>query len=203
MMAFLTPRDRVVLIALMALNVEEVTNRVLKERAGLTLEGAALRRLNDAGLVKSTKKRGSAYWHHVEDDGWAWCWDEMTRQAPSGSDSGTRSLYAVLTGLRRYLDATGLKLSEVFGIDPVEAKIRAAYWEVTGAPGDWVGLAKVRDLLDGIPRAEVDDALRRLLRSPDVDIVPETDQQRLTPADRAAAVRIGDRDNHLLKVDRL
>jgi hypothetical protein len=200
MAASLTPRDRVVVMALMALNAE-VTNRVFKERAGLTLEGKALQRLKSAGLVESTK-RGSAYWHSVTDGGWAWCWEEMTQPAPGGSDSGTRSLYAVLAALRRYLDGADLKLSNVFGVDPLEARIRAAYWQLAKAPGDWVGLAKVRDLLDGAPTVEVDDALRRLEREPDVHIVPETDQRQLTQADRAAAVRIGGMENHLLKVDR-
>jgi hypothetical protein len=201
MTASLTPRDRVVVMALMALN-EEVTNRAFKERAGFTLEGEARQRLNKAGLVKS-EKRGSAYWHWVTDDGWAWCWDEMAQPAPDRSDSGTRSLYAVLAALRRYLDGADLRLADVFGVEPLEARIRAAYRQLAKAPGDWVGLAKVRDLLDGAPIAEVDDALRRLEREPDVHIVPETDHRQLTPADRAAAVRIGGKENHLLKVDRL
>src|SRR5262249_1133506 len=183
MTASLTPRDRVVVMALMALN-EEVTNRAFKERAGFTLEGEARKRLNNAGLVKS-EKRGPAYWHQVTDDGWAWCWDEMAQPAPDHSDSGTRALYAMLAGLRRYLDGADLKLAAVFGTDPLESRIRAAYWQLAKEPGDWVGLAAVRDLLDGTPTDEVDDALRRLVRQPDVDIVPETDQRQLTPADRA------------------
>jgi hypothetical protein len=202
MTASLTPRDRVVVMALMALNEEEVTNRVFKERAGFTLEGKALQRLNKAELVKS-EKRGSAYWHSVTEDGWAWCWNEMTKAAPDGSDSGTRGLYAVLAALRRFLSSADLKLSDVFGLNSLEAQIRTAYWQLAEAPGDWVGLARVRDLLDGATAAEVDDALRRLERKPDVHIVPETDQRRLTQADRAAAVRIGSKENHLLKVDRL
>jgi hypothetical protein len=186
-------------MALMALN-EEVTNRVFKERCGFTLDGEARRRLNDAGLVKS-EMRERAYWHQVTDDGWAWCWDEMAQPAPDRSDSGTRALYAVLAGLRRYLDRADLRLADMFGVDPLEARIRAAYRQLAQAPGDWVGLAKVRELLNGAPTAEVDDALRRLEREPDVHIVPETDQRQLTPADRSAAVRIGGKENHLLKVD--
>jgi hypothetical protein len=201
-MTALTPRDRVLVMALMALNEEEVTNRTFKERAGFTLDGDARKRLNKAGLVNS-EMRGRAYWHQVTDDGWAWCWDEMAQPAPDHGDSGTRALYTVLAGLRRYLDRTDLRLADVFGVDPLEARIRAAYWQLAKAPGDWVGLAKVRELLNGAPTAEVDDALRRLEREPDVHIAPETDQRRLTPADRAAAVRIGGDDNHLLKMDRL
>jgi hypothetical protein len=198
--ASLTPRDRVVVMALMSLN-EEVTNRVLKERVGLTLDGAALRRLNEAGLVKSTK-RGSAYVHEVAEDGWAWCWEEMARPAPAGSDSGTRSLYAVLAGLRRYLERTDRRLADVYGVDPLESRIRVAYWQLAARPGEWVSITEVRRLLDGTPTEQVDDALRRLERERDVHIVPQTDQRLLTPADRAAAVQIGGKDKHLLKVDR-
>jgi len=201
MTASLTPRDRVLVMALMALD-EEVTNRTFKERCGFTLDGEARRRLNKEGLVDS-EKRGPAYWHHVTEDGKAWCWDEMTQPAPDHSDGGTRALYTVLAGLRRFLDRADLELGDVFRVDPLEARIRAAYRQLAKAPGDWVGLAKVRELLNGAPTAEVDDALRRLEREPDVHIAPETDQRQLTPADRAAAVDIGGKQNHLLKVDRL
>lgn len=81
----LTPRDRAVLMALMALN-EEVTNAVLKERVGFTLEGSARVRLNQAGLVDS-KMPGRSYVHELTDKGWSWCWDEMTQAAPPKADS--------------------------------------------------------------------------------------------------------------------
>jgi hypothetical protein len=202
----LTSRDRVVLMALMALN-EEVSNAVLKERVGFTLEGAARRRLNDLGLVTSTK-RGHPLWHELTDKGWAWCWDEMAQQAPARSDSGTRGLYAVLAGLRRYLERADLRLSDVFGLpargedQPLADRIRSAYRRLAVEPGDWVSLTDVRRLLDGADRTEVDESLRRLEREPDVHLVPETDQRRLTPADRESAIRIGGKDKHLLKVDR-
>lgn len=240
----LTPRDRVVLLALMALN-EEVPGPVLKERAGFTLERATRQRLNTLKLVHSTK-RGRAFWHELTDDGWAWCWAEMSRPAPARSDGGTRSLYTVLAGLRRFLEHADLHLSDVFGLPddpdpdgpdhhdpyahdpyaddpdadspypdspypgagtgdrdgpPLDDRLRTAYRLLAVEPGDWVSLTEVRRLVRDAPRAAVDDALRRLDGSPDVHLVPETDQRRLTPADRAAAVRIGSRDRHLLKVD--
>ncbi|MEJ2578492.1 MAG: hypothetical protein P8Z68_05275 [Kineosporiaceae bacterium] len=81
-------------------------------------------------------------------------------------------------------------------------RIRAAYRELAGRPGDWVSLSPVRDRLADVPKADVDEALRQLEREPDVHLAPETAQFDLTAADRAAAVRIGGKDNHLIKVDR-
>ncbi|MCM3921175.1 hypothetical protein ND748_05715 [Frankia sp. AiPs1] len=82
----------------------------------------------------------------------------------------------------------------------VEAAIRAAYASLAAGPYDWVRLAKVRPLLGGTARTQVDQALRRMAREPDVRVVPDEDQKSLNAADRAAAVRIGDHDNHLLLI---
>ena len=201
MTASLTPRDRVVLLALMALN-EEVSNADLKERVGFTLDGQPRLRLNKLGLVDSTKP-GRAYRHVLTDQGWAWCWDEMAQPAPARADGGTRALYALLLPLRRFMERGDLRLADVFGVmpaGPLEERIRAAYRELASQPGDWVSLTQVRALL-GATKDEVDAILVRLEREDDVHIVPETDQRRLRPVDRAAAVRIGGKDKHLLKVD--
>ena len=196
----LTARDRAMVLALMTLN-EEVTNKVLHERLGFRIEGEARRRLNAAGLVES-RKVGREYRHVVGDDGWRWCWEEMAGPAPARGDTGVRSLYAVLAGLRGYLERTKRELSDVFGIDPLESRIRTAYWKLASEPGEWVRLAEVRSLLDGVPAAEQDEAMRRVERAHDVHLVPETDQRSLVPADRAAAVTIGGAEKHLLRVDR-
>jgi hypothetical protein len=83
----------------------------------------------------------------------------------------------------------------------IEFRIRVAYAQLAAEAGDWVSVARVRGLLADIPRVELDEALREIERRADVYIAPETDQRRLTPTDRAAAVRIGGKDKHLLKVE--
>lgn len=80
----------------------------------------------------------------------------------------------------------------------LEARIRAAYARLAPRPGSWVGLARLRPLLGDVPRDEVDAALVRLERLPDVNIVPESNQKILTPADREAGVIIGGQEKHLL-----
>lgn len=196
----LTARDRAMVMALMTIN-EEVTNKALHERLGFRIEGEARRRLNAAGVVESTKV-GQAYRHTVGDKGWAWCWEEMARPAPARSDSGVRSLYAVLAGLRGYLERTNRSLEDVYGVDPLESRIRAAYWKLASEPGEWVKTTDLRKEFADVSAGELDAALRTAEREPDFHVVPETDQRVLTPADRAAAVTIGGKDKHLFRVDR-
>ena len=199
----LTPRDRVVLMALMALN-KDVTNAVLKEEVGFTLEGSARKRLNDNKMVSSSK-RGRAYVHELTDEGWAWCWDELAEPTPAGADSGTRSLYAVLRGLRRYLDSANLRLADVFGLTEttLEGRLRAAYADLARREQDWVSLTAIRAHLRGVPREDLDALLVRLDAvegGAGIDLVPQADQGKLTRDDRAAAIRIGNQDKHLLRL---
>ncbi|WP_271219711.1 hypothetical protein [Streptosporangium carneum] len=83
----------------------------------------------------------------------------------------------------------------------VTARIRAAYAELAVEPGAWVSLARLRPLLGGFARAEVDSALKGMIHLPEVSIVPENNQKALTPEARAAAVVIGDQDKHLISIE--
>jgi hypothetical protein len=80
----------------------------------------------------------------------------------------------------------------------VQARVRAAYVELAREPGDWVSLTRVRERLADVARADVDATLESMIELPDVNIVPASNQKALTGADRAAAVRIGNEDKHLI-----
>ncbi|MBQ0993700.1 hypothetical protein KBX08_26885 [Micromonospora sp. H61] len=82
----------------------------------------------------------------------------------------------------------------------VEALVRSAYRELATAPGAWVGLADVRDRLVDTDRAALDAALRAMVGRDDVRIIPVANTKSLTARDRAAAVRIGNEDNHALAI---
>ncbi|MEU8283740.1 hypothetical protein AB0C01_05330 [Micromonospora sp. NPDC048905] len=82
----------------------------------------------------------------------------------------------------------------------VEALVRSAYRDLATAPGDWVGLADVRDRLPDTDRAALDAALRAMVGRDDVRIIPVANTKSLTARDRAAAVRIGNEDNHALAI---
>ncbi|MEU8388477.1 hypothetical protein [Micromonospora sp. NPDC048842] len=82
----------------------------------------------------------------------------------------------------------------------VEALVRSAYRDLATAPGAWVGLADVRDRLADTDRAALDAALRAMVGREDVRIIPVANTKSLTTRDRAAAVRIGNEDNHALAI---
>jgi hypothetical protein len=200
--------------ALVALADEggEVSNVDLKKRYGLTIDGAKRRRLNDSKLVESWKQ-GRAYVHQLTDDGWARL-EEILRTGAYPAMPGSPGVIARGVGgwLRKYMDRSGLRLAEVSmpaeteepaagtvqQPDDLEARIRAAYAQLAPAPGSWVSLARLRPLLGGAPRDDVDATLIRMERLPGVNLVPESNQKILTPEDRDAGVIIGDQEKHLL-----
>lgn len=200
-------KEKAVLFALMA-EAREVTNPELRALFGLDLVGKARHRLNDAGLVDSRTVYRNALGHELTDAGWKWCANELSAEYPQRSGSAAGALYAVLAGLRRYLERSGLVLADVFtreeeqpSAEDVEARIRATYRDLVRDPAGWVRLTELRSRLNDVPRREIDSALRRMYLTPQVDIVPESDQKTLTAADRQSAVRIGNQDKHLLWIE--
>lgn len=195
-------KQRAALLTLMA-EAREVSNNELAELAGFRLDGDERRGLNALGLVTSAQpRRNLPYNHKLTDAGWAWCVSELTAGAPPRAQSAGGALYAVLGSLARFLERSGLRLHEVFeaGELAIDVRVRAAYAKLAPEPRAWVGLAALRDALDGESRAEVDQALHRLNRAADVNIIPESNQKVLTQEDRAAAIRIGGEDRHLVAI---
>lgn len=192
----LTPSQRAVLLTLMA-SARELTNAEVQAVAG-TFRRDARDALNDLKLVTS-RKEGRTFVHELTDDGWARCREELLAERPARSGVGG-AVYAVLAGLDRYLEREDKQLSDVFRPD-VQAQVRGAYLRVAGRYGEWVGLADLRAALDGVPRDDVDTALERLASQPGVHVQGETNQQALTDADRAAALRLGGADRHAVKIE--
>ena len=84
----------------------------------------------------------------------------------------------------------------------VKDRVRAAYDARPKAPGGWVGLADLRDDLGDLNRGEVDAALGELAREPGVRVAPVDNTRALRSRDRAAAVRLGDSDRHMIAMGR-
>ncbi|WP_018683664.1 hypothetical protein [Actinokineospora enzanensis] len=76
--------------------------------------------------------------------------------------------------------------------------VRAAIEALAPRRGGWVGLVDLRPALAGTSRAAQDRHLVRMLRERKIHLVPESNRKALTPAARAAAIRIGNEDNHLI-----
>ncbi|WP_045878344.1 hypothetical protein [Pseudofrankia sp. DC12] len=204
------------LLTLMAVD-RAVSNPELKERFRLTIDGANRRVLNELKLVES-HKFGRAFVHSLTDDGWARCGQELAAPLPESRTFAVPpgAVYALLGGLSRYLGRAGLTLADVFAAQPaptegsapavaedLEQTIRVAYRDLAQRPGAWVRLSALRPRLGDTPRQDVDEVLRELNRAPGsgVTIAPEEDQKTLTSSDRAAAVRIGGQDKHLLLIE--
>ncbi|MDI9898178.1 hypothetical protein QM797_25945 [Rhodococcus sp. IEGM 1381] len=151
----------------------------------------------------------------LTDTGWKFCTDLMGTEPADRSNGFDRALFTVLAGLRRWLDQSGSRPSEIFsprrpedqaveqakGTADIEASIRAAYARLAREPGSTVRLSRLRNELHDIPRTDLDDALARLRRASDVSLIPEENQKTLTDEERAAAVVVGNQQNHLLSIE--
>ena len=213
----LTPSEILVLLTLMA-ESRPVTNAELKA-LGPELRADSRRKLNRLKLVE-TDTRTRPFTHELADDGWARCYEELSADVPPRANPAARTLYTMLRALRRHFDRHDLRPADVFlaaeisedttESEPVRAvpdgsdledRIRAAYARHAARPGAWVGLADLRSALSGVAKDEIDRALVRMYKFPDVHLVPEEIQKMLTEGDRAAAVVIGNQDKHALAIE--
>lgn len=192
----LTLLERAALLVLLA-EGRRLTNAQLEEAAGFRLVGPARLRLVEDKLI-TCERSGRSYAFELTDDGAAWCTAELANARPPQARPLGGALYAVLRGLAR----TGTPLSDLFPYrtDP-EQSIRSAYSRLADGPGDWVGLVRLREELDGLDRAEVDGALERMASTPGVHVQAESNQKALTDAHRAAAVRFGGDDRHMIMIE--
>ncbi|MET8043597.1 hypothetical protein ABZU25_22370 [Micromonospora sp. NPDC005215] len=217
----LTPNQINALVVLMV-EARRVSNVELKELAGFTLTGQDNRKLVDLGLVE-TDRTHRPFAHELTEEGWRVVRHLHTSTPPKQGGSTTRSLFVVLSNVHRSLDRLRISHGDFFkqtdatappagaprqeapatvSATPteVETLVRAAYRELAAAPGAWVGLADVRDRLADTDRASLDAALRAMVGREDVRIIPVANTKSLTTRDRAAAVRIGNEDNHALAI---
>jgi hypothetical protein len=215
----LTGTEQAVLLVLMA-EAAPVPNPRLRD-LGPELKKAYRDRLRDKGLIDV--KPGTPMVLELTDAGWKLCRAIIGTDAPDGVRGQNKTLYTLMKALGRYLDHADLALADLFapaddapvsvstdGAAPervgtvggdVEDRIRSAYRQLARRPGSWVGLVKVRSALPDVSRDEVDTALLRLYQAPGVSLIPEENQKTLTDADRSAAVRIGNKDNHLIAIE--
>ncbi|BBZ28710.1 hypothetical protein MMAD_30050 [Mycolicibacterium madagascariense] len=158
------------------------------------------------GLIEVTTEN-RAMVLELTDRGWATCAAIIGADVPPRSQGQGRALYTVLRALRRYFDRSDLAPADVFvAVDDtvdvdVEAQVRAAYVRLAARSGGWVDLVRLRAELPEISRHELDEALTRMQRAPDVTLIPEENQKTLTPEDHAAAVVIGNQARHLMAIE--
>lgn len=206
----LTSQDISALLTLMAV-AREIDNTELAEITGIRITGDVRRRLNDLGLVASTRESNKPYVHELTKQGWIRCRAEFTAPRPARPGYYGYAFFALLNGLDRFMDRENRQLEDVFqpgvgksdvdaGID-LETQIKRAYHKLAPKPGDWVHLAKLRPLLNGASKEEVDAVLKVLGRKQDVTLAPNPNRKVVTADDRAAAVLIGGDENHLIAIE--
>lgn len=205
----LTPSESAILIVLMA-EAREIANSELTKRFGLDVKKPNRDKLNNLGYVHSVKKGNAGFFHTLDDKGWLRVMDDLNFINPKARALGA-ALATLQTNLRdRVLPRVGYtSFAEMFSHNEIaprqapsdlEARLRCAYDALAAEPRAWVSLTRLRPFFADQPTAAVDEALRKLSRAGDVNLVPENNQKSLTDADRAAAIRLGGQDKHLLAI---
>ena len=214
----LSARERAVMFALLAA-ARKLSNAELQALIGTRLVGKERRKLNELKLVES-ERRGRWFVHELSDAGWRWCADELAAGPEGRPTSLERSLYLVLGMFGRYMTAARLSLADVASLDlkarpagrhkrrdtaegdgDLGARVAAAYQAVAAGPGEFVRLRELRERLADIPRPGLDAALAAMFTVRRVNLIPQSNQQALTPADRESALRIGGEHKHLISID--
>jgi hypothetical protein len=208
----LTPSENAILIVLMA-EAREVLHTELTSKYGFKVAKESRDKFTRRRFVTS-KKSGRTFALELDDAGWAYVQEELALQS-NGSRAHVGALTALLAGLRdRVLERSGCKsYAELFALNDVRGPVSApdqeqllrtrlvnAYDALVEEPKGWVSLTRLRPFFGDVPRAALDEALRRLAREPDVNIVPESNQKMLTDEDAAAALHLGGQDKHLLAI---
>jgi hypothetical protein len=210
----LSVKERAVLFALLA-EARELSNPELEERVGLRLDGKERRRLNDLKLVTSTRP-DRAFVHELTDAGWKWCAEELSAGPTANAGSMERALYALFSGLGRYLHGTEQRLADIFSARyygsprengqpkesarDVEALILVGYSALAGKPGEFIKLSALRQYLADVPRADTDAALDAMYQDQRINLIPQSNQRTLTAADRESALHIGGEEKYLISV---
>ena len=213
----LSPNQIFALVVLMS-EARPLNNTDMNELAGFSLTGADNTKLEKLGLVE-TDRSHAPYSHQLTEKGWGLVRKLHMMEPPKESKSAARTLLTLLGNINRSLKQLqtthGVKLNhgEFFrqqlptegsvaeGAD-AESRVRKAYASLAGQPGEWVGLADLRDELASLGRAEVDAALMVLLDQEGVRIIPVANAKALTARDRAAAIDIGGEASHVLSIAR-
>ncbi|WIX76200.1 hypothetical protein QRX50_32650 [Amycolatopsis carbonis] len=197
----MTVRDQVSLFTLMMV-ARPVTNRELRDLAGLEITAAVRARANQEVELISTTKRGAVNTHRLTAEGRSWCESALAAGRPDGAKFPAGALYAAMETVGQFLARSDIKFGEFFKPD-LEGWIRAVYTELTvrRPPGSWVKLSTVRPWLENIPREVVDAELDRMIEQPDVRLMAELNRKSLTDEENDAAVDIGGQARHLLKIE--
>ena len=207
----LTVRQRAVLFALLG-EARQVANPELEQLIGVRLDGADRRQLNARKYVESTKV-GRAYVHELADAGWRWCAQELAASPGERASSLERAHYKVFGLFARHLDAAGLTLADIAvptadapastaaSAADLTASIETGYRSLAASAGEFVSLRELRLRVADRARPDVDAALTTMFTAQRINLIPQSNQQALSDADREAALRVGGEYKHLISIE--
>jgi hypothetical protein len=210
MPADLSTPARQALIALMV-RAERVSNPDLRRDYRIEITKSAREELAAAKLIVFEKGPRNAIFHELTDLGWARARQEFRSPPPEKVAGAWLLHYATLRHLAAHLDRTDQQAADVFaepdrGPAPaegsVEQRLREAYHDLAGNPGDLVRLAAIRQRLAGVDRAEQDRVLKDLDRRREIHLDPDPARNELTQDAHDAAILIGGEAKHLITIGR-
>lgn len=206
--------------ALIALTLAngEVPNAELVKVYGVKLTPESREELKEAGLV-AVREQSRRFYLQIKGPGITWCENHLAEvEPPQRPGPLVRAVFEVLRRLVRQLQQREIRLVDFLDggtsgepqdqstedepEEPadLETLIRQAYRQLAKRPQQFVPLALLRPKLDGARRDEVDEKLLDLMNNGDAQLAPESNRRGLTDEDRAAAIRVGREDKHLLSI---
>jgi hypothetical protein len=180
------------------------------KKVGADLRNAPLREGDEVRIVEGPRRgktgtvtgKGKYGAIQVEVDGERSDYSPTTLRSTADAETSRRADAAIRQAARRPATAperAAPPRASTATVEQIQSDIRAVYDQLAPDTGSWVSLSRIRaKLAETLPREQVDEALRKLERRPDVNLVPESNQKVLSKADRDAAVNIGDQDKHLI-----
>ncbi|WP_329790170.1 hypothetical protein V1227_39485 [Lentzea sp. DG1S-22] len=177
-----------------------IPHKELTDRFKIKLPPKVRGPLNDDDLMSTSKEAGRLV-HEITDKGVEWCMKDLVRgDAPTHAGPLARAHTEMLRRVIGFLHRRGL-LVEAVRSEDLESLIRAVYGDLASAPEEWIRLARIRPRLNGAEKSQVDEVLLEMLKTGTVHLAPDSNTKMLSADDRAAAVRIGGEDLHLIAIE--
>ncbi|GAA1691348.1 hypothetical protein GCM10009830_43880 [Glycomyces endophyticus] len=184
------------------------SNTQLGQRYRFTLTGKKRTALEESGYISSTRKSGrDPFLHELTKKGKDLCRNALRSGPDPEASLGHRIDQGMFEHLTKLLAANGL---DIFDSLTSQAELEAAtreglstvYFMLASKPGAWVSLTDLRAKLASVERESLDRLLHDLHVAEEVTLIPEENRRSITADDRAAAVRIGGEDRHLISIGR-
>jgi len=218
-----TPKQMLILWALIAKGGGSFA-RSKKNDIKPDVDAGDKKTLTATGLItvekRSTDAGTRADWLEVSDKGWAWAGENLTAPLGTKSTAGTVVLQELLARLQSFLQARNISLAELIVPSINSAKmdgqatapkqdypalrdrIRSAYKSIAGSFNKRVLLRDLRSELQSVSRARLDEALLKITREEEADLISLDNPCDITDADKDAAIRIGEQQRHILWISR-